>query len=167
MKAIVDVQGFKTDSNEFILKELAMQCGNHVIVLLIKPPYPFYSLTKTERRQVAWIENNRNVFWDDGFIPYSNYKNHIVNFFKNKRIIFVKGLEKANWVRVMLQSVLNVGNEYLDVINIEDFGCPNLQTLCESYKECPEIYNCIYHSNYCALKNVNCIMKWSSENKIL
>lgn len=56
MIAIVNVQGFKTETNEFIIKEIAILCDKKVQVFLIKPPYPFNDLTKKERLQVSWIE---------------------------------------------------------------------------------------------------------------
>lgn len=168
MNVIVDVQGFKTDSNDFIVKEIAMQCGRNVLVLLVKPPFPFYNLTKTERNQVCWIERNRFFFWNEGFIPYTNYKNYIVNYLKNKPIIYVKGTEKVKWIRKILDSDINVDDDQkcFNIVNIEDFGCPNLLSLNDNYKECSEVYNCIYHSKHCALRNVNCLMKWFNENKL-
>lgn len=163
MSVIVDVQGFKTDDNEFIVKEIAIQCDKQVSVLLVKPPIPFHCLTKTERNQVCWIEKNRKVYWNEGYIDYSSFKYHILSLFKNKAVIFVKGLEKTNWIRKIMD---DENDNKIIVCNIENYGCPNLQTLYDQYKNCPEIYNCIYHSSYCALKNVNCLTKWSIENKL-
>lgn len=62
MSAIVDVQGFKTEANEFIIKEIAILCDKKIQVFLIKAPFPFYDLTKEERRQVSWIERNRKIY---------------------------------------------------------------------------------------------------------
>lgn len=165
MSAIVDVQGFKTDDNVFIVKEIAIQCNKHILVLLIGPPFPFKALTKTERNQVCWIERNRKIYWHEGFIPYSSYKDYIIEYLKNKSRIFVKGYEKANWIREMLYGASKIDGN-INVINIEDFECPNLQSLHDKYQMCSEIYNCIYHSAHCALRNVNCLFKWSIENKL-
>lgn len=104
MNAIVDVQGFKTDGNQFILKEIAVLCNTQIQVFQIKPPFPFYDLTKTERRQVSWIERNMGIYWNDGFIPYSNHKNLIVLDYLRNKTVYTKGLEKANWLKVILNS---------------------------------------------------------------
>lgn len=157
MNVIVDIQGFKTEENEFIPKEIAIMWNGHVFVLLIKPPIAFYNLTKKERLQVSWIEKNRGIYWNEGYIPYNNYKTIIVNFFKDK-CIFVKGSEKVLW----LKNLLNTS----DVYNLEDKKCPSLVTLNNSYSNSSDILSCIFHRNVCALKNVTCLNKWCIENNI-
>ena len=91
--AIVDIQGFKTDENKFLPKEIAILCNGQMQNFVIKPPYPFYDLTKTERKQVSWIERNRKILWSEGFIPYLNFKYHILDYLSDK-CIYTKGLEK-------------------------------------------------------------------------
>lgn len=159
MNAIVDIQGFKSDDNKFILKELAIIYNNRMQVYLIKPPYPFYELSKTERKQVCWIERNRNIFWKEGFIPYQSFKDFtdIVNILKDK-CIFVKGLEKIIWLRDILENNC--------IFNLEDKGCPSILSLYDRYKSTPEISTCMYHSNVCALKNVKCLNRWCLDNKV-
>lgn len=157
MNVIVDIQGFKSEDNKFIPKEIAILCEQSSLVLLIKPPYPFYNLTKKERLQVAWIERNRGIFWNQGFVPYINFKFSILNFFKNKRI-YAKGLEKVAWLKEIL--------EIDDVYNLEDLSCPNLDTLHKKYSLSRDIQSCIYHNKICAYKNVFCLKKWCKENNI-
>lgn len=157
MTAIVDVQGFKTEANKFVLKEIAILCSDKLQMFLIKPPFPFYDLTKQERRQVAWIERNRKICWGEGFIPYSNYQYLILDLLRDK-CIYIKGLEKVLW----LKNILNNNN----VINLEDKGCPSLPSLYDQYKYSEDLYSCIYHSSICALKNVLCLKKWCSDNKL-
>lgn len=41
MKTIVDLQGFKDDANNFILKEIAILCGDQMQWFLFKPPFPY------------------------------------------------------------------------------------------------------------------------------
>lgn len=157
MSVIVDVQGFKSEHNMFIPKEIAILSEKNSLVLLIKPPYPFYNLTKKERLHVAWIERNRGIFWKEGFIPYLNFKFHILDFFKNK-YIYPKGSEKVMWLR----EILETNNVY----NIEDLQCPSLETLHEKYSTSADIRSCIYHTKICAYKNVLCLKKWCVENAI-
>lgn len=155
MKAIVDVQGFKRDNNEFILKEIAIICNDQVQVLLFKPPFPFYDLTKTERRQVSWIERNRRILWNAGVIPYYKNEIYIKELLRNKTI-YTKGLEKILWLKYI------TGNN--DVFNLEDKNCPSLLHLYNEYKTSNDVFCCMYHPTICALKNVTCLKKWCNDN---
>lgn len=157
MNAIVDVQGFKTESNEFIVKEMAIACGNQIMILLIKPPFPFYNLTKKEKSQVNWIERNRKIFWKEGFIPYLKLLQYIEPYLKDKNI-YVKGCEKVSWLRNIVK--------HDNVYNLEDKNCPSLQKLFDDYGKSSDIFNCVYHSNVCALKNVTCLKKWIDDKSI-
>lgn len=159
MNALVDVQGFKTYDNKFILKEIAILCKERVQVFLIKPPFPFYDLTKSERKQVCWIERNRNILWKEGFIPYGQFKQYtdIVNILKDKCII-VKGMEKTIWLKDLLQNNC--------IYNVEDKGCPSFISLYDKYKSSSEVKTCLYHTNVCALKNVICLNLWCNDNKV-
>lgn len=161
MKLIVDVQGFKTEFNEFIPKEIAILDNTGLQSFLIKPPFAYYGLTAKEMKQVNWIERNRNIYWKEGFIPFSKYKELLAPLLANKRI-YVKGEEKAKWVKDMF------GNH--DVINLEEYSCPsikcpNFHALYELYNECNGIYTCVYHKNFCALKNVMCLHKWFNNDQ--
>lgn len=157
MNIIVDVQGFKSENNQFIPKEIAIISEKSILVLLIKPPYPFYTLTKKERRQVVWIERNRGYLWKEGFISYFKYKDALLDFCTNKRI-YTKGHEKVLW----LKNILENDNVY----NLEDLGCPNLETLGKTYLVSSDIRSCIYHYNICAFKNVCFLNKWCVDNNI-
>lgn len=157
MNIIVDVQGFKTYDNEFIIKEIAILYNNQIQVLLFKPPFPFYYLSKIERRTVSWIEKNRGISWNDGIIPYSDYKNIVINLLKDGRI-FTKGSEKVSWLKNIS------GNK--NVFNLEEKGCPNLITVCEQFSSENDVFKCIYHSSVCALKNVMSLNKWCLKNNI-
>lgn len=161
MNFIVDVQGFKTDDNSFIIKEIAILNNERAQAYLIKPPFPFYELSKTEKRQVCWIERNRKIFWREGFIPYGNYKHYtdIVNILKGKRIL-AKGHEKVLW----LQSILDTNDNNI-IVNLEDKGCPSILSLYDKYSHSNNIFSCMYHSNVCALKNVTCLNMWCKDNK--
>lgn len=158
MNVIVDVQGFKNEDNQFIPKEIAIVSKTHSFVLLIKPPYPFYNLTKKERLSVSWIERNRGILWNEGFVPYLNYKILLKDFFKNKRV-YTKGYEKVLWLKDILQNS--------NVYNLEDNNCPSFENLFKIYERSSELKSCIYHENVCAYKNVFCLYKWCIENNVL
>lgn len=151
MKVFVDVQGFKSEKNSFILKELAVLYDDKVQVFLIKPPCAYSDLTAMEKKHVTWIERNRKISWREGIVPYEYHTSYFLSFFKNKEI-YCKGLEKVLW----LKNILDNNNIY----NVEEYGCPNLLNLYKEYNLCSDIYSCIYHPTICALKNVMCIKKW-------
>lgn len=157
MIAVVDVQVFKTDNNKFILKELAIGYNDQLQVYLIQPPCPVYNLSTTERKQVNWIERNRKVNWNDGYIPYSNHQTIVMEHLEDK-IIYCKGLEKVSWIKEI------IGHD--NVFNLEDLSCPNLLNLYEEYRLSPEVFSCIYHPTICSLKNVTCLRKWCLDNKV-
>lgn len=152
---IVDVQGFKNQNNEFIIKELVIGTSEHTQIFLIKPPYPFSALTLEERKRVWWIERNRGYRWSEGHIDYKEFKRLIKPYFKKRKII-VKGEEKVKWVRELC--------EHENVLDISNKGLPNLETLSNLYCKDMFSYNCFNHLKYCALKNVICIKKWLIDN---
>lgn len=149
--ALVDVQGFKTDENKFIVKEISVVYNDQLQHLLILPPCPIHNLSPFDRKQVWWIEKNRKICWNEGFIPYTSYLNHVQEFLTDK-MIYCKGVEKANWIKSIL--------DHNDVINLEDMGCPKLLSLYEEFRSESDVFNCIYHPSICALKNVTCLKKW-------
>lgn len=155
MSALVDIQGFKIGSNTFILKEVAILSKGKVQVFLIRPPFHYYDLTSKEKQQVNWIQRNRKIYWDEGYIPYKYYK-IILNVLLKDKSIYVKGSEKVLWMKNIIDSA--------NVFNIEDKGCPSLLTLSEKY-ESVNVYTCMYHQSVCALKNVIYLEKWCLENK--
>lgn len=156
MSVVVDIQGFKTDENEFILKELALATQNNIHVYLFKPPCAYYDLSKSEKAQVSWIERNRNVYWREGYLPYKEITNIIKPLLSNKRIL-VKGQEKVVWLRKL------TNND--NILNLEFYYCPSLNDLYSKYST-SDIYTCMYHNNVCALKNVLLLKKWYDiENK--
>lgn len=161
MSVIVDVQGFKTDENKFIVKEIAVQFGSHhAVVLLFKPPSPFYNLSKSERKQVCWIERNRGIFWKEGFIQYKDHKKIIENLLQGNHRIFTKGKEKVTWIRELLNT-----SPDLYVYDLEDINCPSLTELYNKYKDLKDVYCCACHDKICALKNVLSLRKWCDHNK--
>lgn len=158
MNVIVDVQGFKNELNQFIPKEIAILWKSRLLVLLIKPPYPFYELTKKERLEVASIEKTRGIYWNEGVVPYSNYKD-CINYYLNKKCcILTKGYEKMLWIKEMFKND--------NLFNLEDIHCPSFLTLYEKYTS-SNIVSCIHHDKICALKNVFFLDKWCRENNVL
>lgn len=156
--AIVDVQGFKRDNNAFIVKEIAIAVNDQIQHLLVLPPCPLHNLSTTERKQVWWIQKNRKINWNDGFIPYESFLRHIQYFLIDKTI-YCKGVEKVTWIKNIL--------DHNDVINLENMNCPKLLSLYEEYRLSTDVFNCIYHPTVCALRNVTSLRKWCLNKNVL
>lgn len=161
MKTVfVDVQGYKLEDFDFVLKEIAISVPqqDQLQVFQILPPFPIYNLSSNDRKQVNWIEKNRRLYWNDGYIPYNRHHMYLKPLLSNT-IIYCKGFEKVNWIKAMFNTNF--------VYNLEDKQCPKLLNLHEKYNSSTDVYSCIYHPTTCALKNVICLKKWSLENKII
>ncbi len=148
---ILDVQGFKDFYNNFIVKELAFTTREYTQTFLIKPPYQFTYLTRDEKRQVEWLEKNKGLRWNEGYIDYREFQRMIVPYLENKNI-YVKGSEKVKWVKDMCANC--------NVIELHEGTCPKLSVLAEKYCNRKANLNCNHHSKHCALRNVLCIKKF-------
>jgi hypothetical protein len=147
----VDVQGFKSLNNEFIVKEFALCTSEYTQVFLIKPPYTFSRLSQDEKKRVLWLEKNHGILWREGYVDPREFRRMIVNHLNNQTI-FVKGSEKIQWINDLCANCT--------VIDLGEHDCPNFLHLYEKYCNKTSAYNCIHHKNKCALKNVICLKKW-------
>lgn len=152
----VDLQGFNLNK-EFIIKEFAYSTNDYTQVFLVKPPYAFSRLSENEKKQVRWLEKNYGILWSEGYIDYREFRRIIVSHLKDKKI-FVKGPEKALWIRDLYSDCT--------IIELERKGYPNFKYLYEKYCTNDSTYNCVYHKKKCALKHVICIKKWSFDNNM-
>lgn len=144
---VVDFQGFGVFNKDFILKELALLYDGHHYHFIVTPPCNLNQLPITLKRQAHWLyKNYHGLSWNGGQIHFKKVKQFLRNKIQSGTI-YVKGTEKANWLR----GILN--NENVEVKNIEDcfLNCPNLSELKRNY---PNQIKCQNHSNCCALQNV-------------
>lgn len=148
---LLDVQGFKDLNNNFVVKELALATRDYTQTFLVKPPYLFRYLTSNEQKQVKWLERNRGIYWNEGYIDYKEFHRLIVPYLQNKTII-VKGLEKVQWVKDLCVNC--------KVLELSEKQCPNLSFLHKKYCNVDSNLNCNNHLKQCALKNVLCIKKY-------
>lgn len=155
----VDLQGFKNQFNDFIVKEIYILSKNFKFHEIIKSPHSYEILSTSEKIQVNWLRDNyHGLSWNDGYITVSELQNTIIPILRGK-IILVKGLEKVSWLKSICR-----GAE-MRIINLENTGC-NLQLhkafdemegnekVCSRHKK---IKSNIAH---CAVKNVWMMKKW-------
>lgn len=157
MEFIMDIQGFKGEHGNFIVKELAIVStdGQLYELQLFQPPCDFNKLSESVQKQVVFLEKHfHGLYWNSGYRPYTE----LVNIIKNLNlsgVVYVKGSEKKLAVSDLLSNYL------VNVVNIEELGCPNLAVLKRqlqplSLKPCA--FNHI--SPNCAYLNVNAILQW-------
>lgn len=165
MEFILDFQGFKTNNRDYIIKELAfISTDNQVYELhLFQPPHSFSELSDDEKRQVIWLEKRfHGLYWSSGYNLYSEIK----TIFKScniKGTIYVKGLEKQKFIIQLLKDFS------VNVINIEDLGCPSLSILKRQSQQLNRFSLCRFdhHVTYynCAHVNVLLLLEWLKSEK--
>lgn len=156
---VVDFQGFGVFNKDFILKEKALLLNGHHFHFIVTPPCNLSQLPTALKRQAHWLYNNyHGLSYNGGWTNFTSIKLFLQNKIHNGTI-YVKGIEKAQWLRELLN------NENVEVKNVEDFfNCPNLRELKRSY---PNQIKCQNHSNCCALQNVYLLSKFLSERKVI
>lgn len=100
--AIVDLQGFKDNSNNFVLKEFSILTKNIKFSDIIKPTFAFSNLNESSRKAVCWLSNYYHGFdWNDGYIDFDELQKTIKPILQNK-LIYVKGDDKICWLKKIL-----------------------------------------------------------------
>uniref|UniRef100_A0A1Y1MVY2 Uncharacterized protein n=1 Tax=Photinus pyralis TaxID=7054 RepID=A0A1Y1MVY2_PHOPY len=138
MVIAIDVQGFKTSPTTFTPKELAVFNGHQVAHIVFKPPFSFSSLDVNYQRQAIWLMHNHHcIKWEEGHTPPHLFPIILRRLVSPMEAIYVKGKEKAEFIRKTLSQ---------DVVEInEEPALPKLEA------------SCLYHSYpkcHCALANV-------------
>lgn len=133
---------FLRASGKFILKEVAFYVveSEEASVFNFKPPFSYEELSYVDKRLCSWISSNIcDLKWDDGDLEYSKLNEVALTISGKGKTFFTKGVEKAKFFTDFLG---------VQVVNIEDLGCPKLTTLSD-----PIQLTCKYHLN-----NANCAL---------
>lgn len=147
---IVDFQGFKDNTNKFVIKEFAICSlnGESIRHWIVKPPYEFSELNQTSQINCHWLKKYyHGLSWEGGDITMEELLRNLSQY---RGVFFVKGIEKKNYL-----------NKFFSVVeNLEDFGCPRLNVLDHTRMHCFE------HSrfNICSLNNAMNLSIWAKEN---
>ena len=165
MEFIIDVQGFKSLGNEFIVKELALISTDAKMYELhiFKPPCNFFDLPHHVQKQVLWLEKaHHGLFWGSGFRKYDQLKDIFANL-KISGNVYVKGKEKQKIITDLLSK------PDVNVINLEDLGCPNLQELKSNFYQPQLIKPCVFLHNplKCAYINVYVLLQWWKTERLI
>lgn len=156
MEWVVDVQGFKKPINEFVLKEFAVIPVHdkklQPLAFIFQPPCTWDSLPVKYQRINAWLTRNfHGLSWDSGDLPYDAAKEIIRNILLHACTIYVKGVEKKEWLTSFM-------GESMRIVNLEDLECPSLMRLREQTP--PTAYPHHHSKINCAGENVKLLRNW-------
>lgn len=153
----IDLQGFKHNVNNFVLKEICIINNTKIFHSFVKSPYKWNELEEKYKRQAIWLKRNHHGFsWNDGYMNLSYVKNQIYMLSQEEMIIYVKGEEKVTWLKSICPSINNI-------INIE-----KLDLSLHSYKLDIRDH-CNFHNPFlhCAYQNAMSMKKtWDMSQKL-
>lgn len=157
----IDLQGFQFAKSNFICKEIAIfdDETKEIVHKIVKSPLPFECLSKDFQMQVRWLtENLHGLEWglEPFQLPYEELSAFISRYVTFDDEIYIKGLEKKNWLCKILSHRYDLN--YVDVLTK---NCPNFKELKKTYHA---DYCCEHvgktNGVVCALQNVNVLYMW-------
>lgn len=138
MRLVVDIQGFKRENNQFIVKEFACYDGKRFGHYVFKSPFPFEMLPPDLQRQATWLmKNHHRLRWNDGFTPLHKFGSILEYYTRAADMVYIKGHEKFMFIK-----------KFCSVPLCELDEQPSLKMTSPK---------CFYHNNnigVCALSNV-------------
>lgn len=97
---VIDIQGFKTSDKTFTPKELATYDGSHISHYIFKAPFKFNCLDAKLQNEAIWLMKNHHcIDWNEGVIPAFLFKQILSRLVKDADMVYVKGREKAEFIR--------------------------------------------------------------------
>lgn len=149
MNYYIDIQGFRDDANNFIVKELGISHENEFRPMhyIFEEPCPHWEYSLKTRITNRYLSNHlHGLPWHFGDVPYNKLKD-ILSSLEASRI-YVKGLEKKRVIE-----------KYVDCIVIDLSYGPSISNMYKddvSYSACP-----LRHSQFnCAFQNCQAIRLW-------
>lgn len=150
--AFVDVQGFKTTSNTFIVKEFCLLHKDFAFHSIVRSPCMRSELLKIYRRQADWLSYTyHGLEFDSGTMLLTDLVQHTLEHVNGTSLV-VKGVEKVEWLKEIYRDRCKV-----DCFNIEDYDPTfkfnaktrfEINAICEYHKKLQP-----YSKSHCALSN--------------
>lgn len=158
---VVDIQCFKDNKNEYIIKEVCVLEATTGILLMhhvAKPPYGHSELSDEKLRESHWLTKHcHGLQWEHGDIPYYALFNKLTACISNRPSVYVKGLEKKEYLkRHHITDFVTT-----TVIDVCDIGCGSLASIGNLLST--NILRCRNHKSTqsrCALTNCVAIRGW-------
>lgn len=154
MAFVIDFQAFKSLSNEFVLKELAIVGVRKNIIhhFFIKPPSSVVGRELGKRVQYI-TRHIHNIPWNYGHIELEEALHILNDILKDASVVYVKGSERAKFLKKCI---------FWDVkiIDLDHLGCPNADFLPSALLQVC-MFRGHFKTNYrCALKNAQKYKQW-------
>lgn len=166
--AFVDLQGFMSNKERFVVKEIAIITKNIVFHDIVKTtPTSFATLDYVHKKQAKWIIYNfHGMKWHWGSITFQELRKTIDPILSGKTV-FVKGDRKIKW----LEQIFGLKWGLCKTIDIEELNCARSLCInngctydnfnvCENHKAMKNQSLC-----HCALKNARILEKWFQLNQ--
>jgi len=151
---VIDIQGFKTLLNEFVMKEVCI-VGVHsgkVYHIFVKSPVCYENLCEKLKSRVNYITKYiHGIYWNSGSVDENTVVEILQKTVKNASRVYIKGSERVKFLKNLLNNTIPVVD--LDIFNFDG-----------NYKIKQVNFSCYYnerHSNLrCALKNACTYKRW-------
>ena len=106
---IIDLQGFRV-SGMFIPKELAtLSCDWKTSHFIFEPPMPYKLLSSKDQRTTNFLTDYHHTLnWEIGYTSSSKINDIIHYLTRNYDKVYVRGLEKSNYVKQLVGNRISV-----------------------------------------------------------
>lgn len=142
----VDIQGFKTYKERFIIKEFCMLVGDYMFHTTVKSPYCFQKLPPFYKRQATMLTNRfHGLSFDSGDMHICELIEKAYPFMQGKKVL-VKGKAKKTWLHHIFRNC-----DDINCINIEDLYGQVMYVNEKMYPNCGQHMNNLI--SHCAFSN--------------
>lgn len=182
---VIDLQCFKNNNNEFIVKEVCVLDVNTGKVLqhhVTQPPFDQERfLNRAKQRENYWLtKHHHGLDWNSGDIAYHDMIDRLRDCLAQCSVIYVKGPEKKSFVMSTLLPASGVDDVdtstsstlpfYISpslpsptVIDMSDIGCASLTSIDNNSLLSACKIRCNHHKGVrhrCALSNCTLLRSW-------
>ena len=72
---VIDFEGFRHKSQQFLPKEIFVRGANHQDTILLQPPVKFSLLAEENKKTYAWLtENLHGIVWEAGSYDHIHFQ---------------------------------------------------------------------------------------------
>lgn len=162
---ILDIQCFKDNDNDYLIKEVCvLEVVSGILLLhhIAKPPFDRDFLTEEKLRESYWLTKRcHGLEWEHGDIPYFVLVDKLRACLNGRSTIYVKGLEKKEYVKRYLVTEPTAATT-TTVVDMSDLGCRSLASTTNLLSA--TVLRCGQHKrgskSRCALANCSVLRGW-------
>lgn len=145
----MDLQGFRSSGDYFILKELCLLAQDYVFHDFIKSPFEYKNLSSYFKRQADWLTYNfHGLRFDDDGLFLKQIVDSLFPLIEGK-VVIVKGMQKIDWIQNIFKK-----RGHIECLNIEEVSDDSSfkRTLAEENEYIP----CSHHRHLRSHKTCHC-----------